>query len=255
MVRFSHPNTGHRSLIQLLYSYEIASKKYLIFPCAEGDLEYRWAQHEADPASQADLIWMLQECHGIASGLHKVHDHTTWKDGEQESEIRNKGRHGDIKPKNILFFRDDETSPGRLVVADFTLMRFHSSIDTNYTRIRNVGYSKTYLPPEVDACRGTQVSQKYDIWTLGCVFLQMITWHLLGSGAIGSGKEGCPRGFLAPDGHMREDFATSRQRDDDTGYRLDKFFNASHESPPTVKPSVLKVSALVTKHTHWLIAG
>ncbi|KAH7174220.1 kinase-like domain-containing protein [Fusarium flagelliforme] len=240
LIRFSHPNAGHRSLIQLLYSYELASKKYLIFPCAEGDLEYHWAQHEADPTSHADLIWMVQECHGIASGLSKVHDHTSWKPGAGKSGSRNKGRHGDIKPKNILFFRDEETSPGRLVVADFTLMRFHSSIDADYTRIRNVGYSRTYRPPEMDAGGGTKVSQKYDIWTLGCVFLEFITWHLLGSDAIRPRKEGLGRGFVAPDGYLREDFCTSRQRDDNTGCRYDKFFNSYYDLPPVVKPSVMK---------------
>ncbi|KAJ4005493.1 hypothetical protein NW766_011042 [Fusarium irregulare] len=246
LVRFSHPNKGHESLIQLLYSYELRSNKYLIFPCAEWDLENHWANHEADPRSHADLIWMLQECYGIASGLYKVHNHTSWKIGARESGSQNKGRHGDIKPKNILFFRDEGDSAGRLVVADFTLMRFHSSIDTEYTRIRNVGYSRTYRPPEMDASRATQVSQKYDIWTLGCVFLEFITWHLLGPDAVRPSKEGCGRGFVAPDGQVREDFGTSRLRDDNTVVRHDKFFNLYHDTPPIVKPSVLKVTSLVS---------
>jgi hypothetical protein len=78
----------------------------------------------------------------------------------------------------------------------------------------------------------------YDIWTLGCVFLEFITWHLLGSDAVRSreDKEGHERGFKAPDGEEREDFYTSRQRDDDTELRDDKFFNL-----PNVKPSVSKV--------------
>lgn len=252
LVRFSHPNTGHESLIQLLYSYELRSTKYLIFPCAEGDLEYHWANHGSDPRSQVDLIWMLQECHGIACGLAKVHDHASWPVGNPESGSQNKGRHGDIKPKNILFFRDEEASPGRLVVADFTLMRFHSS-NADTTRIRNVDYSRTYLPPEMVASRGAQVSQRYDIWTLGCVFLELITWHLLGSAAIRPKKEGCERGFVAPDGHAREDFGTSRQRDDNTGCRNDNFFNSFHDRPPAVKPSVIKVSTLVSRYVSLLI--
>ncbi|RGP77017.1 kinase domain-containing [Fusarium longipes] len=246
LIRFSHPHRGHKSLIQLLYSYELRSKKYLIFPCAEGDLEYHWASHRADPKSQNDLIWLLQECHGIASGLSKVHDHTSWPVSKQESGSQNKGRHGDIKPKNILFFRDEETSPGRLVVADFTLMRFHSS-NADYTRIRNVGYSRTYRPPEMDGGGGIKVSQKYDIWTLGCVFLEFITWHLLGPDSIRPTKEGCGRGFRAPDGNLREDFGTSRQRDDNTGCRDDKFFNSFYDIAPVVKPSVLQVSTLASK--------
>ncbi|CEI60313.1 unnamed protein product [Fusarium venenatum] len=239
LVRFSHPNPGHESLIQLLYSYELRSAKYLIFPCAEGDLEYHWANHKADPTSRDDLIWMLQQCHGIASGLERVHNNPSFQVQGDRGESRSRGRHGDIKPKNILFFRDEKKPPGRLVVADFTLMRFHSS-NADYTQIQKVGFSETYRPPEKAAGEGTQVSQKYDIWTLGCVFLEFITWHLLGSDAVRPSKRGCGRGFTAPDGKEREDFATSRQRDDDTGYRDDKFFNSIYVSGPIVKPSVLK---------------
>ncbi|GKU07334.1 unnamed protein product [Fusarium langsethiae] len=239
LVRFSHPNPGHESLIQLLYSYDLSSTKYLIFPCAEGDLEHHWANHKADPTSRDDLIWMLQQCHGIASGLERVHNNPSFQVQGDRGGSRSKGRHGDIKPKNILFFRDEKKPPGRLVVADFTLMRFHSS-NADYTQIQKVGFSETYRPPEKAVGEGTQVSQKYDIWTLGCVFLEFITWHLLGPDAVRPSKGGCGRGFTAPDGKEREDFATSRQRDDDTGYRDDKFFNSIHVRSPIMKPSVLK---------------
>ncbi|RFN45634.1 serine/threonine protein kinase [Fusarium flagelliforme] len=243
LLRFSHPNTGHESLIQLLYSYELRSTKYLIFPCAESDLEYHWANHKADPTSREDLIWMLQQCHGIASGLERVHNNPSFRVGDI-SGSRSRGRHGDIKPRNILFFKDEKKPPGRLVVADFTLMRFHSS-NADYTQIQNIGFSATYRPPEKAAGEGTQVSQKYDIWTLGCVFLEFISWHLLGPAAVRPRKEGYERGFLAPDGKVREDFGTSRQRDDDAmaGCRDDKFFNINnwtHAPTAVVKSSVLE---------------
>jgi len=196
---------------------------------------------------------MLDQCHGIASGLERVHNNPSFRIGDIGGS-RSRGRHGDIKPKNILFFKDDENPPGRLVVADFTLMRFHSS-NADYTLIQKVGFSATYRPPEKALGEGTQVSQKYDIWTLGCVFLEFISWHLLGSDAVRPRKKGCERGFKAPDGKVREDFGTTRQRDDDN-YRDDKFFNSIGLPTAIVKESVVDVSTGVSyQHKHWLISN
>jgi serine/threonine protein kinase len=41
-----------------------------------------------------------------------------------------------------------------------------------------VPVSPTYRAPEYDVAK--MVSQSYDIWTLGCVVLEFITWYLLG---------------------------------------------------------------------------
>lgn len=193
---------------------------------------------------------MLEQCHGIASGLERVHNNPSFKI-EDPGESRSRGRHGDIKPKNILFFKDNKKPPGRLVVADFTLMRFHSSNADN-TLIQKVDFSETYRPPEKALGEGTQVSQKYDIWTLGCVFLEFISWHLLGSDAVRPRKKGEERGFNAPDGKLREDFGTSRQRDDDN-YRDDKFFNSIGLPAAIVKKSVVNVSTDFSyQRNYWL---
>ncbi|KAF4448954.1 kinase-like protein [Fusarium austroafricanum] len=244
LARFSHPNPGHENLIQLLFSYELQSVRYLVFPCAEGDLEDYWKDHGCDPSSPQQLTWMIQQCHGLASGLAKVHNHFSWPRHSRYHKSQNQGRHGDIKPKNILFFDDITDSHGRLVVADFTLMRFHSP-NTDYTRIKDVNYSQTYRPPEKAAQDDSQVSQKYDIWTLGCVFLEFITWHLLGFNAVRSreptNENERERGFQAPDGQEREDFYTSRQQDDDNPHKFpdDKFWNSTNGTG-IVKHSVMK---------------
>lgn len=189
---------------------------------------------------------MIQQCHRSASGLAKVHHHSSWARYTRHHKTQNQGRHGDIKPKNILFFNDTADSYGKLVVADFTLMRFHSP-NTVYTRIQDVNYSQTYRPPEKGARDGSQVTQKYDIWTLGCVFLEFITWHLLGFNAVRSreptNENERKRGFQAPDGQEREDFYTSRQQDDDNPYKYpdDKFWNDTNGAG-VVKDSVMKVS-------------
>ncbi|UPK91572.1 hypothetical protein LCI18_002507 [Fusarium solani-melongenae] len=219
--RFSLPNKGHDHLVQLLLSYQLREEFFMIFPWAQGNLAEFWKKNSSNPASRHDSSWFLQQCLGLAGGLRKVHNDTSWPPGHgsNKSGSRNQGRHGDIKPENILFFPETGTARGRLVIADFTLMRFHSVGTVNYTEAGNVGFSETYYPPEVDVGSGTSVSQKYDIWTLGCVYLEFITWYLIGYKAI---REDC---FTDPDGKCLESFALLRSKNDKKhGVPTNRFF-------------------------------
>lgn len=154
----------------------------MIFPLAEGNLVQLW-QDEKAILSLKNPLWLLRQCHGLTQGLHKIHQYeegnnssSSWKSGVLL------GRHGDIKPQNILWFRDSGTSPAedRLVLSDFTLMRFHAIGSNEETTMRRIAITSTYCAPEVEVTSGKHVSQKYDVWSLGCVFLEFISCHLLG---------------------------------------------------------------------------
>ncbi|KAH9241064.1 hypothetical protein K456DRAFT_1806554, partial [Colletotrichum gloeosporioides 23] len=212
LVRFSRPEGRHEHLIHLLLSYEIGTKMFMIFPGAKYNLEEFWERSKSTeelPRSPEILIWLIQQCKGLAAGLCKVHDYQ----GQSE------GRHGDIKPKNILLFEDSQNALGRLVLADFTLMRFHTP-NSIVTEAPEVSFSRTYRPPEVEGLTSTAVSPRYDTWTLGCVYLEFITWYLLGYNAVYEAS------FQAQDGQKYESFTTARMSDDDgsTHPGDDKFF-------------------------------
>jgi serine/threonine protein kinase len=92
------------------------------------------------------------------------------------------GRHGDIKPENVLWFKkcpeiDDEK--GILQIADFGLGRFHGRESRSNVRPDTVLGTSSYEPPECKLHR--PVSRAYDIWSLGCLYLEFITWLLKGS--------------------------------------------------------------------------
>lgn len=245
MARFSGEGKTHPNLIELLFSYERGVDKYLIFPWAKWDLEHFWKSERRDPPSSKNFIWLLRQCYGLADGLCQVHVHgpadrdDTDKDEEDwNSEVDKKleGRHGDIKPQNILFFEDSQKT-GRFVIADFTLMRFHAP-NATVTDANAVGFSRTYRPPEVDGKDGIGATHKYDVWTLGCVYLEFVTWHLLGYDAIHE------KSFRMAETDY-ESFSTARQRDDDKKSARsveDKFFNLNDENGAAVKDSVQQVS-------------
>ncbi|OTA87084.1 hypothetical protein M434DRAFT_375961 [Hypoxylon sp. CO27-5] len=223
--RFSGQRSGHDHLIRLLMTLQHNDKYYLIFPLARGNLVDLWQQKPMSPTAPRHVEWVLDQCLGLTGGLWKIH-HCPWTDDQMRTdgqppleENRNRGRHGDIKPENILFFSTREGNY-RLVITDFGLTRFHTSSSvSNIAADRVGGLSRTYRPPEYDM--KLFISQAYDMWSLGCVFLEFISWFLTGYS------------------NTRLTFTRARLADDISDHNVpeDKFFNI-HGNVPVVKPSV-----------------
>jgi len=112
------------------------------------------------------------------------------------------GRHGDLKPENILWFNylEGVDKAGVLQIADLGLGRFHRLESRSRQDPRTITGSPTYIPPELALER--YVSRAYDIWSLGCIFLEFITWLL--EGDVGLVSFGQARMAEAPDG-VRDD--------------------------------------------------
>jgi serine/threonine protein kinase len=100
-----------------------------------------------------------------------------------EEANRKYGRHGDLKPENILWFKTYHNDNqayfmGLLKISDFGMTSFHESLSRSKLDPKSLGVSPTYRAPEYDIKE--HVSQSYDIWTLGCVLVEFVTWYLLG---------------------------------------------------------------------------
>ncbi|KAI1261480.1 hypothetical protein F5Y18DRAFT_198935 [Xylariaceae sp. FL1019] len=183
--RFSGSQKGHEHLIRLLMAFQHDSKYYLVFPLAEGgNLQHIWERTTKDPYNRCDVIWLLSQSRGITEGLWKIHQHKSWfANGGLAPSLdsdKNRGRHGDIKPQNILAFKTDVEGEYRLVISDFGLTRFHSALSVSNVPLNKIGgLSFTYRAPEFDQSPST--SQAYDMWGLGCLLLELISWFLLGN--------------------------------------------------------------------------
>jgi serine/threonine protein kinase len=93
-------------------------------------------------------------------------------------------RHGDLKPENILVFLDD-SALGTLKMSDMCLARFHS----NVTEIRNFATGTRfgtfrYEPQEVGLSSKSPRSRRYDIWSFGCIALELLVWLLYGQDGL-----------------------------------------------------------------------
>lgn len=183
-----------------------------MFPWAEADLRVFWREKMSSvPSNKREVVlhWMAEQCYGIADGLSQIHSHRTFSGKsllrvESISKLRHNefqtqssssvsrsshnfklfGRHGDIKPENILWFPGPETSDlavslGTLKIADFGIAEFSTEIVVDSQRRGFVANSPSYRAPESDIIHDDGiiwVSYSYDIWALGCVFLEFVTW-------------------------------------------------------------------------------
>jgi serine/threonine protein kinase len=185
-----HPNT-----MPLLATYRFQGKYHLVFPWAPKNLREYWksipTQEKWDQAGCRIFLQQVQHLVSALEAIHvfRLHDMsrpdpksfeidfgrlTTTRalripQPKMDSSLDLYGRHGDLKPENVLWLEN-----GTLQVADFGLGKFHRLESRSGVDPQSVGGSQTYSPPELVV--GEKVSRAYDIWSLGCIFLEFITW-------------------------------------------------------------------------------
>ncbi|KAI4947573.1 hypothetical protein J4E91_006393 [Alternaria rosae] len=174
-------------IVELLASYCTLDSYALVFPLANGNMD-QLMEHDL-PTSSAEFTttWVVEQMQGLAKALQYLHT------GDDKN--RSYGRHGDINPGNILWYSADQegTPPlGTLKIADFGRSEFRS-LSQRQPSIRKalcegtplhcLDYAYgTYAAPECDiptnVCSDRRAS---DIWSLGCVFLDLLVWSLEGA--------------------------------------------------------------------------
>ena len=153
------------------------NKSYMLLPWAEGgslyDLWYGGQHQEQD----ISVEWVEYQTNGLIAGLFLLHDVGCC--------------HGDLKPDNILVFRSEnfhlKAFPWELRIADFGLARVFEDATHSRKHTRMMSGAQRYEPPEVNRevnkphpDSDEPRSRQYDIWSLGCIFLEFIIWKCFG---------------------------------------------------------------------------
>lgn len=175
----------HPHIVTLLSTISLQKESheefYLLFPWADSDLLGYWERHRNLKMSEDAWSWLIEQCYGIVGAVAFIHD-----PGNNMRDLQGKplyGRHGDIKPENVLWFKKRQSIGGRgaLVLSDLGLAAVHR--DTSRSNIPGEAIPRTpnYRPPEcdMDGPKG-HISRSFDIWTMGCLFLEFIVWALEG---------------------------------------------------------------------------
>jgi serine/threonine protein kinase len=237
--KFSNP--PHEHLISLLATYEQFKSFFLIFHWAEADLQRYWREINPTPIMDRNtVLWVAKQCKGIAEGVVKIHQYTSSYSKHQLKPVNKTfGHHGDIKPENVLLFPDPDyelTKRGTLKLSDFGLAELSHHQTMTMQPKSSFATSPPYRAPEVDLEGTGAIGRSYDIWTLGCLYLEFITWLIDGWDSVTY-------------------FSVERMQPDPSlifGHPTDTFFQLVKVRPPDgncpwipsaeIKPAVTRVS-------------
>ncbi|KAL8347819.1 hypothetical protein RB601_002871 [Gaeumannomyces tritici] len=182
---FSGSGSPNSHIVQLLTSFQHGNRYHFLFPWAEGDLSALWRRNPSPPHDARLARWVGAQAQGLSEALVAIHNGSAApKYGDHEDIAC---RHGDLKPDNILFFPSfaDGSINGKLVLADFGLSEFHRPTPPP-TSGRNLGsqhifgFTPAYCAPELDTSSTRPPELSADIWSLGCVLLELLTWANFG---------------------------------------------------------------------------
>jgi serine/threonine protein kinase len=166
----------HPNILELLTFYTYQRKRNFLFPLASGgDLEALFRAEHRQTTFNEDFMF-YRALSGLSDAIEKLHDYKA----DKNLELRLIGLHQDLKPSNILVDGDD------FILADFGLSKFKSGSQTSHTPFRIGGGD--YLAPECEdydeGMRKGLVNRSSDIWSLGCIIAEVLTYMLRGAKGV-----------------------------------------------------------------------
>ncbi|KAF3052407.1 hypothetical protein E8E11_001850 [Didymella keratinophila] len=189
---------SHDHLLKCLASFTFSSQYYMVYEKADCDVEKLMAMNN-DPRKLVDLRPgdLAQQLFGLADALNLIHNQGQ-TDCKRTSNllaprhaVQKTGYVHDIKPENLLVFvfeDDNRKKKYWFRLSDFSCAKvvdvLSSVAGKNRHSYRTVSKSGTpsYRAPEATATGKT--SRPYDVWSLGCVYLELLVWFLDGYAAL-----------------------------------------------------------------------
>ena len=152
----------------------------MLFPYAECNLRQYMESTPFGTPTKERILWLLRQFRGLAQALNNVHNLSVAEIsplspsfGLQSPGMRKAGYHHDLKPENILYFPNPNSKYGTIKLADFGSGQINTYRSGSINTPSPSG-TLTYEPPEAKTEGVT--SRPYDLWSLGCVFLELLTW-------------------------------------------------------------------------------
>ena len=152
----------------------------MLFPYAQCNLRQYMSWIQFGVPTKKNIIWLTRQFLGLAEALKGIHDLSGAGAPQSAPDLathpkgeRRGGYHHDLKPDNILFYKDT----GNFEISDFGSGKVHTYRSGSYNSPLSRG-TVTYESPEANRAGGT--SRPYDMWSLGCVFLEILIWAVFG---------------------------------------------------------------------------
>jgi serine/threonine protein kinase len=168
----------HANILPLLHSHTYGSLCNLIFPLASYNLKEFYDKETHPPLwhlAPEPRLRFMEKISRLIPALGTIHQ------GKIDSNSRWIGSHRDLKPANILVFGNSQ----RFMISDLGLMRYREvkSEDRDYSGVDWGRGTSAYKAPECDE-DGKKVGRGADIWSMGCILAEGITWCVCGKEGI-----------------------------------------------------------------------
>lgn len=171
-------NKFHQHIMEALAGYDYGDIFFIIFSYAESTLA-KCLQGKEIPGNQ-DLwgpSYFWRQMRGVAGGLSFLHERRTTNTTNSDFPPT-QVFHFDLKPHNILIRN------GIVVMGDFGQSKIQKYSEDVGADINHLSYN--YGPPEHHfiSSYGQQHDYNFDIWSLGAIFSEIITFHAEGSKGV-----------------------------------------------------------------------
>lgn len=171
-------------------------KHYLMFEWASGgNLRDLWKSENQPVGSSLTAKCVkdtLVQLRGLSWALTTTHYPSTSNLNipKQNPDEMTNMRHGDIKPENILWFKEEKHNGlGVLKIGDWGLAKDHivatelrsQKSSTRHGTLRYEAPERvTGLDQNAQSSKTIKISRLYDLWSMGCVIFEYIVWLLYG---------------------------------------------------------------------------
>lgn len=204
----------HPHLVRCLTSFTLGAKYHMVYELANSDLEsFIHANSSASRLPKLSDSWLAQQLAGLAGAVQAVHNPEGAAKFSGGNNLGVPSMHPDktgyihdIKPENILVFKKREGSY-LLRLSDFSCARVAEYVATisgkrdSYKTGTKSG-TPIYRAPE---SLENATSRPYDMWSLGCVYLEILVWFIDGYEALLDFRES-REGQVQPNGLEDEGF-------------------------------------------------
>ncbi len=144
---------SHTNIVRVHETGTIEDTTFIVSDFIEGSTLSQWIEDATPAARQA-----VQVCIEIADALDYAHNHGV--------------THRDLKPGNILVSEE-----GKPHITDFGLAKLHVE-DVTMTQDGRIIGTPAYMSPEQAMGLSSQTSPQSDIYSLGVVLFEMLTYEL-----------------------------------------------------------------------------
>jgi serine/threonine protein kinase len=173
-------------IVRLIKAYGHGESINLVFPKAWTNLDHllrnRKYGYGDKRGAKLELADAWTQLLGIFKALKKIHGFSNSQaNGTVDDQLC---IHFDLKPDNILIEREN----GNWLITDFGQAALTKRRRGTTPRIGGHFGTDAYAPPEIDDM-SMEFGRAYDIWSLGCIVLEVATFMVLGyAGLSGAGS-------------------------------------------------------------------